>query len=470
MTEKKIGIHIFTRDLRIVDNQALLYLNKEIKTKIMPIFIFNKKQIENKNEYKSNNSVQFMCECLEDLDREIKKKKKNGKLLMYYGETIKILKKIIEEIKKEKYEIKIITIAKDYTPYAKEREDKIKELCEKNKIEFNAIHDHMITETGKETEKITNANGKAYMKFTPYMREAIKREIKKPDMKKIEEFVDDNKIKKIGIEDQIRIEEMNRFYKYNPNIWVKGGRERGLEMLKKIPKTYDKTRDNPSKQTTNLSAYLKFNVISVREAYEAIKKTKNKKLISQIYWRDFYMSIMDNYEVINKDMNNKKIKWKNNEKEFELWKEGKTGYPLVDAGMRQLMTTGYMHNRVRMVVGSFLVKIMHQDWRKGEKYFAKNLVDYDPSNNNGGWQWVAGTGTDSQPYFRYLNPITQSIKFDKECIYIKKYVPELEEVKIEDIHQWETKYKSYPKIEYPKPLYINEGITKRAKEGIKMYK
>lgn len=251
---------------------------------------------------------------------------------------------------------------------------------------------------------------------------------------------------------------------------MRGGRENALAILKNIKnfKEYDNTRDFPTKNTTNLSAYLKFNVLSIREVYWHFKNNlpKDSKLINQLYWRDFYMIVMCNNNVINKNMNGYKIKWTKNKKLFNLWKNGQTGFPIVDAGMRQLNKTGYMHNRVRMIVGSFLVKILHIDWQEGEQYFATKLVDYDPSNNNGGWQWVAGTGTDSQPYFRYLNPWSQTEKFDKECKYIKMYVSELNDVPIKDIHNWRTKHDEY-NINYPKPMF--DDVTNRVKLAIKMY-
>lgn len=172
--------------------------------------------------------------------------------------------------------------------------------------------------------------------------------------------------------------------------------------------------------------------------------------------------------VLGHNMNNYKIKWINNITLFNKWKNGETGIPIIDAGMRQLNKTGWMHNRVRMIVGSFLVKILHIDWQIGEKYFAQKLIDYDPYNNNGGWQWVTGTGTDSQPYFRYFNPWSQTIKYDKDCIYIKRFIPELKNISIKDIHNWNKSYGKYKSLSYPKPI-IND-ITTEITKSIKIYK
>jgi deoxyribodipyrimidine photo-lyase len=204
----------------------------------------------------------------------------------------------------------------------------------------------------------------------------------------------------------------------------------------------------------------------VREVYEACKVIRTD-LTKQLYWRDFYMLIMYHYpHVINNNMNHYKIKWVTNAKLLKKWQNGLTGYPIIDAGMRQLNKTGWMHNRPRMCVSSFLAKIMHIDWQEGEKYFAKKLVDYDPANNNGGWQWSAGTGTDSQPYFRYFNPFSQSRTYDPDAIYIKTWIPELRDVLPKDIHKWNETYKNY-KVNYPKPLY--DDLGKQMKETIKMY-
>jgi deoxyribodipyrimidine photo-lyase len=450
-----LSIFIFTRDLRLNDNTALIEALKQSK-QVIPIFILNPEQLSNSNKYKSNNCIQFMCECLEDLNDELLKH--GSKLFLFYGKPTIILKNMLKENDK----IDAIFMTKDYTPFSKEREKNIKNISDD--IDYIFLEDYILTNS---TDSVKNLNNNTYVKFTPFYRKAqsikireVTKNLRKNYLSKHHNFSNqfDGKLSK--------------FYKENDNIWIKGGRKNGLKQLDNVVnlKQYNKTRDIPSELTTNLSAYLKFNVVSVREVYWKFYKTlgSKTKLIAQLYWRDFYMSIMDHYDVINKNMNSYKIKWDGKMSDFEKWKNGKTGYPLVDAGMRQLNETGYMHNRLRMVVGSFLVKILHIDWKKGEKYFSTKLVDYDQSNNNGGWQWVAGTGTDSQPYFRYLNPWIQSAKFDKDAIYIKKYVHELKDIEPKIIHKWFDKYEEFKDIEYPKPLYDN--VTERVKDAIKMYK
>lgn len=457
MPKYKKSIFVFTRDLRLFDNTVLINALKSSEH-VLPIFVLNPSQLGKDNEYKSDNCVQFMMECLEDLDKELKKKK--SKLFLFYGETIKILTKLLKSDKT--YES--IYITKDYTPYAKQRETDIKKLCDKKNINFFTEEDHMLLGENK----VLNMSGNTYMKFTPFFKSALQFKVNKPVENNYTNYVNNKTVYDFEFD-----EELSKFYKYNPDLWVNGGRNNGLKYLLKIKnlKEYSTSRDFPIEETTNLSAFLKFNVISVREVYwEIVKKLGSKtKLLSQLYWRDFYMSIMSNFNVINNNMNNYNVKWKGKSSDLKAWMEGKTGFPIVDAGMRQLNKTGYMHNRVRMVVASFLVKILHFDWKVGEKYFATKLVDYDPANNNGGWQWVAGTGTDSQPYFRYLNPWSQALSYDKECVYIKKYVEELKDVSPKDILKWndQTTREKYD-IDYPEPIY--ENVTEKIKEAIKMYK
>nr|WP_280954397.1 deoxyribodipyrimidine photo-lyase [Methanohalophilus levihalophilus] len=229
----------------------------------------------------------------------------------------------------------------------------------------------------------------------------------------------------------------------NENLYSKGGRENGLEILDnpKRFENYQDERDYPALDaTTGLSAHNKFGTVSIREVYHCLADEfgKNHPLITQLYWRDFFTHLAyNNPHVFGHSFRKKydSLKWIDDKDSFRKWCEGKTGFPIVDAGMRQLNTTGYMHNRVRMIAASFLVKDLHIDWRWGERYFAQHLVDYDPCVNNGNWQWAASTGADSQPYFRIFNPWLQQTKFDKDCEYIKTWVPELADVDPKRIHR-----------------------------------
>jgi deoxyribodipyrimidine photo-lyase len=433
------ALFIFRRDLRIYDNTTLnKIVIKYPKIEIIPIFIFNKKQIDEKvNKYYSKNSAQFLFESLEELSF----------LNFYYTDTNDIT--IIEEIYK-KNNFDIIAYNKDYTPYAKKRDNDINNWANKNKIEIIAFEDYTINPINS----ILKDNNEPYLKFTPFYKKAI---LKKPEplLNKKIKFIKDNNSKNL-----------KDFYFLRPiannQILVNGGRIKALEILDKLKKgyfnNYDEERDYPYlNRTTKLSAYIKFGCISIREIYYSLPL--NHGIIRELFWHDFYAIITFYFPYIFETSFNKKyenVKWNNNEELFNKWVNGITGFPLIDAAMRQLKITGWMHNRCRMVVASFLVKNLLIDWRKGEEYFAKSLVDYDPSSNNGGWQWCASTGTDSQPYFRIFSPTLQMKRFDKDCEYIKLWVPELREVSNKIILNWEQK--QYPNINYPKPI-IDTKIT-----------
>jgi len=447
-----LSIFIFRRSFRLYDNTGLINALKNSK-KVIPIFIFTPEQIK-KNKYKSNNAIQFMIESLNELNKELKEKK--SKLYFFYGKQHKIISKINKEIK-----IDSVYVNKDYTPYAIKRDKKIKKTCEKNNIKFFEFEDILLRPVGS-----IKSNDNVYLKFTPYFRACAKIKVNKP----IKNLYSNYFKKKIKCEFK---KDIDNFYKFNENILIRGGRKNALLKLNKINnfKKYNDKRNILSISTTHLSAYIKFGCLSIREVYHKFKKKlqNNNQLISQLHWRDFYYNICFFHpNVIGKSLKSKydDIEWDNNSNLFNKWKEGKTGYPVVDACMRELNTTGYMHNRGRLIVASFLVKILLVDWRKGEKYFATQLTDYDVSVNNGNWQWVAGSGADSQPYFRIFNPWLQSKKFDENCEYIKKWIPELSEVKNNDIHKWDLKYNLYNKV-YIKPIV---NYKEKRQNTLKIYK
>jgi len=454
------SLFIFTRDLRLEDNTALIEaLNNS--NFVIPIFILNPVQLNDSNKYKSNNSVQFMMESLIELDKELREH--GSKLFLFNDEPDKVLDKLLHSDK----DIESVYINMDYTPFARNRTKTLRKVCDKYNVPLFEYEDYMLTGC-KTVLKPTDKT--PYLIFTPFYKAAQKIKVRPIIKNNHHNYVSKNK--KIMGEYH---DSLDKFYDNNPNILVHGGRKNGLQILKYMSdfKNYAKIRDLPIHETTHLSAYMKFNLISVREVYEAIKKHLGHKseLMRQIYWRDFYMMTMYNHPwVIGGNMKQKlKIKWTYNKKQFDMWKKGKTGIPLIDAGMRQMNTIGWMHNRLRMNVASFLVKILHIDWLQGEKYFAQQLVDYDPANNNGGWQWCASTGEDSQPYFRVFNPWRQSEKIDKDAEYIKKWVPELKDVPAKDIHNWNESYTKYiDTIDYPKPM-VND-IKREVKKSIQLYK
>lgn len=446
------NIFIFRRDFRIKDNTALNYCIDNSDS-IYPIFIFTPEQVID-NSFKSDNAVQFMCESLNHL----KKKVKN--LVYCKGNYIDVITDIVK-----KNNITGIYTNTDYTKYSIKREKDIEKLCKKLNIDFKYYHDNLLYEPGT---KLTGS-GSYYQKFTPFYNLCLKDEPRKSTTKKSDGIFKKCKTK-------YSITDTSKFYKHNDSLHVNGGRKNALAILKKIRefKDYEKTRNTLSIETTNLSAYLKFGCISIRECYEKFKKTFGKKhpLIRQLIWRDFYYHL--GYGFIDRfgdslKSNYDKIKWENNRNNFNRWKEGRTGYPVIDACMTQLNETGYMHNRGRLLVSSFLIKNLGIDWRWGEKYFAQSLVDYDVLVNNGNWQWTSGSGADSQPYFRVFNPWIQSERYDKDCEYIKYWLPNLEDVDNKHLHQWEKFYNNYDlkEIDYVKPIVD----YKESKENsLKMYK
>lgn len=450
------GLFIFRRDFRIIDNITLNLLNSKCKN-IYAIFIFTPEQVGKNNEFKSNNCVQFMIESLQDLENEIKNN--GGKLYFFYGDNNKIINKCIKE-----FNIDIVGFNLDITPFAKKRDEDIINICQTYNIVIECNYDYYLFKP----DEITTGSGEPYQKYTPYYEKAVKKKIPPPENKKKINFKKSN----ISLSEKIELKEaMKKFTKINPNILIHGGREEALKTMKTAiitQKKYSQTRNILSKNTSLLSPYIKFGCVSIREVYYSFKG--NKDFLKQLYWRDFYAQILDNFpHVLKSSLKSQydKIKWTKNKKYLEAWKEGNTGFPIVDACMRQMNTTGWMHNRGRLIVASFLVKTLLINWRDGEKYFAQQLIDYDVSNNNGNWGWTSSTGADSQPYFRIFNPYSQGEKYDEDCEYIKKWVPELKDVSNKDIHKWNVKYKDYDDIDYPKPIV---DYSEQRDKALEMYK
>jgi len=454
-TKPENGLFIFRRDFRIVDNNGLNVLSKMCKN-VYTIFIFTPEQVGSGNNYKSHNSVQFMIESLADLASEIKKQ--GGQLHTFYGKNTKVLADCIKA-----WNINAVGFNVDITPYARERDDSITKMCEKMGVDVVKEHDYFLHPPGS----IKTGTGEPYQKFTPYYETASKIKVPSPIGKKQLPL----KTNAANVPNKISLEQaMKKFTTINPNILVHGGRPEALQLLSRAVRTitnYNAIHNDLSLKTSELSASIKFGCISIREAYKAFHDKPG--IIRQLYWRDFYANIMYEFpRVLGHSLKQKydKIHWHHNSKLFKAWCEGETGYPIVDAGMRQMNITGYMHNRARLIVASFLVKTLLIDWREGEEYFAQTLTDYDPSNNNGNWQWISGGGADSQPYFRVFNPWRQAESYDPKCEYIKKWVPELKDVPTKDLMNWDTKYVDYKDLHYPKPIVDYE--TQREKV-LKLY-
>jgi deoxyribodipyrimidine photo-lyase len=451
------GLFIFRRDLRIIDNNGLNLLNEKCKN-IYTIFIFTPEQVGSGNKYKSDNSVQFMIESLEDLASQINKS--GGHLYTFYGHNDKVVADCIKA-----WDINLVCFNLDITPYAKERDEKVIKLCEHMKTYVIYDFDYYLCEPSS----VVNGSGDTYQKFTPYYNTAKKLKVEKPAGKRHLTL----KKSDAHIPNKISLDEaMKKFVgNENPDILVHGGRQEAIKQMRiasKNIKHYEKTRDELSKPTSQLSAYIKFGNISIREVYYAFKT--NHSFIRQLYWRDFYAGILYSFpRVLGHALKPKydKIKWHHNERWFNAWCKGITGIPIVDASQRQLLATGWTHNRGRMISSSILIKILLIDWREGERFYAQHLVDYDVANNNGGWQFSAGTGADAQPYFRYFNPYMQSSQHDPKCEYIKTWIPELRDVDPKDIHNWDTAWEKHKDSKYPKPIV---DYKEQKEKSIKMYK
>lgn len=454
MKNYNLSLFIFRRDLRLEDNTALVNALQQSE-QVIPCFVFDPRQIGNENEFKSDNAIQFMIESLEDLQKQLKNNK--GKLYLFYGKAEDIVEKLFKELP-----IDAIFLNKDYTPFSINRDAKIEVHALENKAQFRCYDDILLNDP----EEIMTTNGTPYSVFTAYFKKTSKIKVSESQSNNYENYYK----KDIKLEKEDLLKKILR--NGNKNLWERGGRNNALKILKKLSKfkDYAKIRDYPSKDTTYLSAHNKFGTVSIREVYHAIcdQLSKDHLLIKQLYWRDFYTYVAYHSPFVYGHAYKEKydnLEWNYNKKNFEAWCNGKTGFPIVDAGMRQLNETGFMHNRVRMIVASFLTKDLHIDWLQGEKYFAQKLVDYDPAVNNGNWQWVSSTGCDAQPYFRIFNPWAQQEKFDPKCVYIKQWVPELKNIDPKKIHKL---YKLDIEIKnYIKPI-IDHDIER--KEALKRYK
>jgi deoxyribodipyrimidine photo-lyase len=395
------GLFIFRRDFRIRDNTALNELATQCN-EIHTIFIFTPEQIGAANKFKSDRCVAFMIDCLEKLDKALHEK--GGKLFTYHAHNVEIIEEFIKRCK-----IDIVGFNLDITPYARERDKSIMKLCESMRIKTCCAADYYLNEPGT----IMRSNGEPYKKFTPYYNVAITKKFREPKTT-LAKFANTNSCEA----SRISLDSAKREF-------VK----EGAQLEGKV---------------NELSAYIKFGFISIREAYKT--KKNDDEFVRKLIWRDFYANILYLFpSVLNKPMIEKyeKIKWSDDRSALRKWCEGKTGFPIVDAGMRELNSTGIINNRNRMIVASFLVKVLHINWLYGQQYFAKHLIDYDPASNNGNWQWIASTGVDSQPYFRMFNPWLQHKKFDKDCAYVKKWIPELSDVPARDILKWHDKHSEY---------------------------
>jgi len=426
MCIEMLCLFIFRRDLRLDDNTGLIKALRECE-EVVPAFIIDPRQVGDTNEYKSEKAVRFMFNSINELDEELRSK--GARLHVYEGIAEEVVKGLLKEVDR-------VYINEDYTPFSKVRDGKIMEYCKHHNKEVISTEDYLLTSVN---------DFKNYRSFTVFYNSVRKKQVREPVKNTFSNYYSKN------IGDEVDLP---------PKYEGPGGRKEGLYLIERAKKIDYSRRDYPAEDNVSfLSPHLKFGTVSVREVYHELKG--NQAFIRQLYWRDFYTLLAYHndrvfYEPLKREYNC--IEWENNERLFTAWKEGKTGYPIIDAGMRQLNETGYMHNRVRMLTAFFLVKVLLVDWRWGEKYFATRLIDYDPAVNNGNWQWIASVGTDY--IFRIFDPWKQQRIYDPEAKYIKKYVKELETYPPEIIHEI---YK-HNVPNYPRPIVDWRVRVKLAKK------
>lgn len=422
--KEKIALFWFRRDLRLNDNHGLHQaLNGPFP--VLPIFIFDENILEELP--KDDSRLTFIHDTLSSIHDVLKSH--SSSLLSLKGKPIEVWKTLVNQ-----YDIQAVYTNADYEPYAIQRDQQVAELLNNIEIPFYAFKDQVIFEK----DEVLKQDGKPYTVYTPYKN------------KWLEKFHD-------GLLQDFKVDLWQNYFKLKcdfPSLSDLGFQRSTIEVLPydlSVINDYENTRNFPAVTGTSaLSPHLRFGTVSIREI---IAKTKsNAMFFSELIWREFFMQILYHFpDVVHHNFSRKYdgVKWRNNDEEFEKWKKGETGYPIVDAGMRELNATGYMHNRVRMITAGFLCKHLLIDWRWGEAYFAEKLLDYELSANNGNWQWSAGTGCDAAPYFRIFNPIEQIKKFDPDYKYIRKWVTDLDE------------------LTYPLPIVEHKFARERA---LKVYK
>lgn len=426
---QKVVIFWFRRDLRMEDNAGLFYALK-MEAPVQPIFIFDT-EILDTLESKADARVEFIHREIVRLSEELNKK--GAMLDVRVGKPIDVWKKLVED-----YKVELVYANRDYEPYARERDRKVNEFLRERGIGFKTKKDHVIFEK----DEILKKDGKPYTVNTPYNR-AWKN------------LLNPFYLKPYPSESLNHWRQQN--YRTPPTLTELEFKPTSIPFPQRaldeaIVKNYHQYRDIPCQQgTTRMSVHLRFGTVSIRKLVDTAMRL-NEKYLNELIWREFYQAILWHFPKVKDQPFNqryRRIQWRNNEEEFEKWKQGKTGYPMVDAGIRELNETGFMHNRARMITASFLTKHLLIDWRWGEAYFANKLLDFELASNNGGWQWAAGTGVDAVPYFRIFNPAIQADKFDKEKKYICQWIPEC----------------NTP--HYPKPMVEHKMARKRAIEAYK---
>lgn len=418
----------FRRDLRLHDNAALYHALKS-RNPVLPVFIFDTNILDDLED-KKDRRVEFIYAVLVAMQEQLNAL--GSTMNVWYGKPLEVYRSILTT-----YAVEQVFTNHDYEQYAIDRDEAVAALLKEHGASFHTYKDHVLLEK----EEVLKDDSSPYTVFTPYSR-------------KWKAVLNDFHLKPYPVEKYF-----DHFYKQPememPLLQSMGFESTGesfpsKETRKDIVRQYKERRNFPAVHgTSRLGVHLRFGTISIREL-AGTAQSLSETYLNELVWRDFYQAILWHFPHVRRGESFKKeydkIGWRNNETEFKAWCEGRTGYPIVDAGMRELNATGFMHNRVRMITASFLTKHLLIDWRWGEAYFAKKLLDYDYAANNGGWQWAAGSGCDAAPYFRVFNPTLQTEKFDKDLKYIRKWVPELES------------------FDYPRPVVDHDTARKRAIE------
>lgn len=406
---QQVSVFWFRRDLRLDDN-AGLYHALSSAYPALPVFIFDTNILDQLEE-KKDRRVHFIHCALTDINKVLERS--GSSLCVMNGTPIDCFKKLTDE-----YEISAVYTNHDHEPYAIERDSKTAAFLKAKNIPLHTYKDQVIFEKSE----VVKDDGTPYTIYTPYSRKWKE----KLASTHIAAYDNTGLFKNFLSRPPMQV----------PSLSDIGFKDAPCDVVpallnEDIARHYDNTRDIPALNgTTRMGVHLRFGTVSIRTLVKKALEL-NPVLLNELIWREFYQMILWHFPyVVNRAFKKEydRIEWRNNEREFELWCKGETGYPIVDAGMRQLNQTGFMHNRVRMITASFLTKDLLIDWRWGEAYFAEKLLDYDLASNNGNWQWAAGTGCDAAPYFRVFNPTLQTQKFDPELKYIRQWVPEFEEL------------------------------------------
>lgn len=440
------SLFIFRRDLRLYDNAGLNAALTNSK-RVFAAFVFDPEQIE-PHAYQSRFGLNYLLEAVQDLQEQLRAR--GARLHLFYAAPIQVL-----SVLHRRLNLAAVFVNRDYTPFSKRRDSELAAYCADHGLGFFQHADALLNEP----EAVVKADGGRYQVFTAFYRQAHAIPVAQPRELAAGEFVID------AVPEEI--ESPARFA--GPcSSPLRGGRAQALQRLQQLSKlvAYSLQRDFPAlEQTSGLSADLKFGCCSIREAYFAavLNLGSDHALLRQFYWRDFFYHIAVDFPHVFGHAFQPRfdhLSWRNDLAEFEAWAAGRTGFPIVDAGMRQLNQTGMLPNRLRMIVASFLVKDLHVSWRWGERYFAQRLVDYDPCLNNGNWQWAASTGCDAQPYFRIFNPWLQQKKYDPDCAYISRWLPELAQFAPHAIHNWHINPLA---CDYPPPMLDHAERSRQAK-------